>query len=80
MFEECGIETDKEAKVWYYKSGESLEGPYNSIEMDEMLATGKIWFDTRIVYLDKDGKFLSIKKLISHTYNDKYNDIIATAI
>ena len=40
MFAECGFETDLSQKVWFYKSGEDVEGPFNATDMDEMLLTG----------------------------------------
>lgn len=48
--------------------------------MDELLEKGKINFETRVVISDPSGKFIGIKKLITHTFGDKYAAVLNKAV
>lgn len=79
MFSESGFVSDLSSKQWYFKEDHSqniVEGPMSSDEMNSLLEKKKITSDTRVAFSDPLAKFISVKKLIAHTYGDKFEKIV----
>ncbi|KAL4445216.1 hypothetical protein ABPG74_022029 [Tetrahymena malaccensis] len=75
VFQDCGFIKDPTIEVWYYKESEDFEGPFNSVDMDNMLFANKVNFETKVAFKDPEEKYVRIKKLIQLTYEDKYNHL-----
>ncbi|KAL4497016.1 hypothetical protein ABPG72_002172 [Tetrahymena utriculariae] len=75
VFQDCGFIKDPTIEVWYYKESEEIEGPFNSVDMDNMLFANKVNFETKVAFKDPEEKYVRIKKLIQLTYEDKYNHL-----
>ncbi|EAS07709.1 hypothetical protein TTHERM_00497630 (macronuclear) [Tetrahymena thermophila SB210] len=76
VFQDCGFIKDSTIEVWYYKESEEIEGPFNSVDMDNMLFANKVNFETKVAFKDPEEKYVRIKKLIQLTYEDKYNHLL----